>query len=123
MTPQMDSTEVQRVAFAAALKEAREAAGLTGPEVADALRGRGYSTRSQSLYQWEKAQGTPRTREVLEALDEIVGADGRLVAILVGTNIEDRVASLEQTMRETQEAISEIRRLLAARRGSPPKQR
>lgn len=113
----MEPTVEQKAAFGRALTTARKAAGLSGPAIARALRELGFQISHQAYYKWESGSTAPDQRDVLDALDEIVSAGGRVAGALLGDPaLVERITALEEQQATTERTLDQILRLLEARR-------
>lgn len=105
----MEPAAAQKKAFGEAMRRARQAAGLSVPQLADLL-----GTSHQKLYQWEAGQGAPESREDLDGLEDQLRTEGRLALVLLGTELAGRVAAIEERANATEQLIDEILRRLEA---------
>lgn len=107
----MDPSPEQIAAFGAEARRRRKAAGLSARTVAEAVAASvGTRVEHQDITAWERGQYGPSSREKAEALDDALGADGDLVALL-----DSEEGALSALRRE----VAELRRLVE-RLGTPP---
>lgn len=66
-----------------ALREAREAAGLSVADVVRALTGRGYGLAQAAVYRWELGQAAP-PEGVLREMAEIIGCPVKRLRVKAG---------------------------------------
>lgn len=117
----MDPTPEQVTAFGAELRRLRRNAGITSVQRVAALLTEQLQrdVKHQSVSAWERGQYAPQERVVVECLDELVGADGALLAILYGpTALSERVARLEAWQSRVDRQLNEILRRLPPRKGA-----
>lgn len=103
----MDPKPEQVAAFGQEARRRRENLGLTTEAVAarvSAILGR--EVKRQSITQWE-TRHAPRQWEKVQALDEALGAEGALAALLTG-GLADRVSQLEDQMSEVLRLLRQL---------------
>lgn len=124
----MDLTPEQMAAFAETARTCRGERSAT--DVAKAMTARlGYKVTHQSIYQWEKpGPSKPDSIEKVRALDDELGADGRLLAIVAPMDAAtaarfDAIDDFPARARAIDEQTRRSRAMVAAQRtgmfGSP----
>lgn len=105
----MESTPEQKAALGAVLLRERTRSKLSGPAIAKELAERGFATSHQSYYQWEKGQGAPQTLDLLRALDDVLGAEGRVVSALLGDPVlVQRLDALDERLSRVEQMVQRL---------------
>lgn len=110
----MSTKPDQRALFAKRLGELRRARSMSQPDVIQELRERyGISYQAASVSNWENAKEAPSHRNVVAALDEILGGQGELLDILgfsVGPTVSDRLDAIEAEIRSLAKTVERLAR-------------
>lgn len=120
----MKPTPQQKEQFREALDQRMTAAGIANQTVAERLKDRGLVAKAvgERVRKWRVGENTPRGWPLVEALDEIVGAGGELVAILGSPDAGMR-HELRDLGAKVEDLATQIAELRARLEGLLPQQR
>jgi len=112
-----DPTSAQH--FGGVLRTARKAAGYSSTErLAAEMTSRGYSITGANISAWERGDHSPRTREPVELLEQILGiTDGHLtraIGLQTGPDLAEVTAQMTVQVSELTAQVRDLHQIVRA---------